>query len=316
MKLILAPMQGMTTAHYRNAYSEIFGGFDEYYSPFISTTEKNSHSISLFKDIFPEANNDEIKLIPQLLGNNGEDFRYYASTISKLGYNEINWNIGCPFPTVTKKKKGSGILAHPDMIKVFLDEVCKDDSFDLTVKFRLGLNNLEEGIKVVEIMNEYPLKGVVLHGRTGSQRYTGSVNLESFEVLREMCKHDMTYNGDIYSINDYINIQEKFPMIDKFMLGRGALRDPFLAAAIKGNLTNPGDKISKMRTFHDSIYNDYKSKLSGDKHLIDRMKEFWLYNSVHLDKDGKFMKKIRKCNSTLTYTNIVNQMLDSSAKWL
>lgn len=316
MKLILAPMQGMTTAHYRNAYNKIFGGFDEYYSPFISTTEKNSHSKSLFKDIFPEANDKDIKLIPQLLGNNGEDFRYYASTITDLGYKEINWNIGCPFPTVTKKKKGSGILAHPDMIKSFLDEVCKDESFDLTVKFRLGLNELEEGKKVVEIMNDYPLKGVTLHGRTGSQRYTGTVNLDSFEILREMCRHDMTYNGDIYTVDDYNRISEKFPMIDKFMLARGALRDPFLASAIKGNSLKSEDKLSKMKEFHDSVYNDYKNKLSGDKHLIDRMKEFWMYNSVHLDSDGKFMKKIRKCNSLSVYKSIVNQMLDSSNEWI
>lgn len=316
MKLILAPMQGMTTAHYRNVYSELFGGFDQYYSPFISTTEKNSHSLSLFKDIFPEANDKNLKVIPQLLGNNGEDFRNYAKTITELGYKEINWNIGCPSPTVTKKKKGSGILAHPDMIKSFLDEVCKDNSFELTIKMRLGLNNLEEGVKIIDLINDYPIKGVILHARTGSQRYTGTVDLDSFEVLRAQCKHDMTYNGDIYTLEDYINIQERFPMIDKFMLGRGALRDPFLASAIKGNITNSNNKLVKMRAFHDSVYNDYKIKLSGDKHLIDRMKEFWMYNSVHLDPSGKLMKKIRNCTSVPAYSSIVNKMLDPSNIWV
>ncbi len=56
-------------------------------------------------------------------------------------------DIGCPFHTVTKKTKGSGILPHPDLIKAFLDEVCKDTTYDLTIKMRLGLHHLDEGIK-------------------------------------------------------------------------------------------------------------------------------------------------------------------------
>lgn len=315
MELILAPIQGTTTAHYRNKYAEIFGGFDEYYSPFISTTEKNSHSISLFKDIFIEANSHGLKVIPQLLGNNGEDFRYYASTITSLGYKEINWNIGCPSPTVTKKKKGSGILDNPDMIRAFLDEVCKDTSYELTIKMRLGLNKLEEGIKAIDIINEYPIKGIILHGRTGSQGYRGRVDLDSFEILRNACKHDITYNGDIYNLEDYMNVQKKFPTIDKFMIGRGALIDPFLASSIKGKATNPSDKLVKMRAFHDSIYDNYKSVLSGDKHLIDRMKEFWMYNSIHLDPSGKFIKQIKKCNSLTSYNLITKEMLDFSNIW-
>lgn len=311
MKLLLAPIQGMTLAYYRNLYNEIFGGIDSYYSPFIATSHMRKASPSLFKDLFPISNNNNINVVPQLLGNNGSDFRYFASTIVEMGYSEINWNIGCPFPMVTTKKKGSGILPYPDMIKEFLDEVCLDDSYDLTIKMRLGLNDLEEGIKVIELLNDYPLSGVILHARTGMQKYTGAVDLDAFEVLYSACNHEITYNGDIFSLDDFKKINALFPSINNFMLGRGALQDPFLPSTIKGIHIPDDVKIERIKLFHDGVYTHYKSILSGNKHLCDKMKEFWIYTSIHIDPSGKFMKKIKKCRTCDAYLDIINQMFDS-----
>lgn len=312
MKLILAPIQGMTLAYYRNLYSEIFGGIDSYYAPFIDTTNYKKAGSSLFKDILPSLNNNSIKIVPQLLSNSGSDFRRFASKITDMGYKDINWNIGCPFPMVTNKKKGSGILPYPDMIKEFLDEVCLDNSYNLTVKMRLGFNDLEEGVKVVDLLNQYPLSGVIIHGRTGVQKYAGKVNLDSFEILHSACKHEMTYNGDIFTNEDYKKIQERFPSINNFMLGRGALRDPFLPSTIKGVSLTSEEKMKKIKLFHDSIYNHFKNILSGDQHLCDKMKEFWTYTSINLDPNGKMMKKIRKCRTSSSYLDIVNKMFESN----
>lgn len=311
MKLILAPIQNITVAHYRNLYAQIFGGIDAYYAPFISTTNMRKSSPALFKDLFPESNNGTLDIVPQLLGNNGIDFRYYASTIVDLGYKEINWNIGCPFHTVTKKIKGSGILPYPDMIKEFLDEVCLDDSYKLTVKMRLGWDNLEEGIDVIEVLNQYPLSDVIIHGRTGVQKYEGTVDLDSFEVLNSACKHDITYNGDIFSYNDFKIISERFPSINNFMIGRGALRDPFLPSLIKGNDIPNTEKSIKIKAFHDSIYNHNKSTASGDRLLCNKMKEFWTYTATIVDPNSEYINKIKKCLTTEAYLDIVDQMLDS-----
>ncbi len=315
MKLYLAPIQGMTTANYRNLYADIFGSIDAYYAPFIETTNAGAVHWSTIKDILPEYNDSTIDIVPQLLGNNGSDFKFFASTIVGMGYKNINWNIGCPFPMVTKKKKGSGVLPYPDMIKAFLDVVCQDDSYKLSVKMRLGLNDLDEGMKTVEILNDYPLSNVIIHGRTGRQKYSGNVDLSAFEVLYSACKHQVTYNGDLFSYDDFKMIQARFPLINHFMLGRGALRDPFLASQIKGIHIPSSEKILKIKEFHDALYSYYKNALSGDKHLLDKMKEFWMYSSFHLDPDGKYFKKIRKCNSSAAYLQIVSQMLDVSNTW-
>jgi tRNA-dihydrouridine synthase len=147
------------------------------------------------------------------------------------------------------------------------------------------------------------------------QMYTGNVDLDSFGILASACKREVTYNGDIFTQDDFKNIRSRFPAIQSFMLGRGALSDPFLPSAIKGQSILPDHKAEKLRQFHDEIFNYYKSTLSGDKHLLDKMKEFWSYLSVHTDRDGKLMKKIKKCHTASAYLDIVNPILDSSAAW-
>jgi len=315
MNLFLAPIQGMTMACYRNSFDKIFGGIDAYYTPFIATAEMKKVSPLLLKDLLPERNNAVVKLIPQLLSNNGTDFKAFSSAIVDLGYNEINWNIGCPFPMVTNKKKGSGILPYPDMIRKFLDIACADSSYAITVKMRLGFDDPEDGIRVIEVLNEYPLGGVIIHARTGIQMYTGNVDLNSFGVLSSACKHEVTYNGDIFTHADFLRISTLFPSIKNFMLGRGALRNPFLPSIIKGQMMTSVNKISIIRDFHHEVFNYYKNILSGEKHLCDRMKEFWVYMSVHTDKDGRLMKKIKKCNTTADYLKAVNPILHSSELW-
>lgn len=314
MKLFLAPIQGVTFANYRNYYAEIFGGIDEYYAPFIATTKMRKSIEPLFRDVRPEVNDQALKLVPQLIGNNSSDFKHYAAKLVSLGYKEINWNLGCPFPTVTKKIKGSGLLPHPEMIRAFLDEVCKDNTYDFTVKMRLGMNHVDEGSKVMEILNDYPLQGVTIHGRTGVQKYTGHVDLDAFETLYRACKHEVIYNGDIYTTEDFTRISGRFPGIEKFMLGRGAMRDPFLPSAIKGVTLSATEKLTKLRTFHDGIYDYYENILSGDTHLCDKMKEFWFYTSVHIDPTGKHYKKIKKCGTAATYLKLVDEMFQSCAQ--
>ncbi|HOQ37526.1 MAG TPA: tRNA-dihydrouridine synthase family protein [Acetivibrio sp.] len=315
MKLFLAPIQGMTIACYRNAFARHFGNIDAYYAPFIGLSDTKNISNLLLKDLLPEHSDSSINVVPQLLGNDGALFKKFALVISDLGYREINWNIGCPFPMVTGRKRGSGILPYPDMIKKFLDTACSDSSYTVSVKMRLGLKDPEEGFRVMEVLNEYPLCKVIIHARTGNQMYTGQVDLEAFKALAGSCKHEVTYNGDIFTYADYLRINSCFPAVNNYMLGRGALTDPFLPSVIKGHDIPSANKISIVRNFHDDIFNFYQSRLSGSKHLSDKMKEFWDYLHVHICTDKKLLKKIKKCHDSSQYIELVNQLFDS-AEWI
>ncbi len=311
MKLSLAPLQGMTTAYYRNTFHDIFGGFDSYYAPFVTTTVDDHSSQSLFKDLFPENNNTKLNVVPQLLSNNGDAFIHYASYLTDMGYKEVNWNIGCPFPVVAKKKRGSGLLKHPDLIEQFLDKVCQNDSFDLSIKMRLGWDDLSEGLKIIDLLNTFPLKDVTIHARTGVQRYEGSVDLDGFEQMRNASKHLIIYNGDINTVADYNKVHERFPGLHAIMIGRGALRNPLLPALIKSQGKPVGDGLLKLKKFHDRILQHNSSVRSDDKYVCSRMKEFWSYLSYSLDPDHRYYNDIKKCQTIDDYTSTVDSLFKS-----
>ena len=71
----------------------------------------------------PENNNREVKLIPQILTNNPEYFIKGAKQIREMGYEEINFNAGCPSGTVVSKGRGAGFLKDTEMMREFFDKV-------------------------------------------------------------------------------------------------------------------------------------------------------------------------------------------------
>lgn len=62
MKIYFAPLEGITTYIFRNAFNEIYGSVDKYFAPFISPSEKCPMTPRERKDIAPE-NNAGINLV-------------------------------------------------------------------------------------------------------------------------------------------------------------------------------------------------------------------------------------------------------------
>lgn len=94
---------------------------------------------------------------------------------------------------------------------------------------RLGWEDPEECLKLAPIINELPLRQVVMHPRLGKQQYKGEVDLKAFEAFQNACKHPLIYNGDINSVEDIHRIQKQFPGLAGIMIGRGLLANPALA---------------------------------------------------------------------------------------
>ena len=100
MKFYLAPMEGITTYIYRNAYNRYFGGIDKYFTPFIASKKMKRRELN---EILPE-NNQGLCVVPQILTNRAEEFLQIARKIAEFGYDTVNLNLGCPSGTVTARK--------------------------------------------------------------------------------------------------------------------------------------------------------------------------------------------------------------------
>ncbi len=313
--LYMAPIRGVTDYIYRRVYSAYFSGFDIAVAPFIAVPKGNRIKSGIFKDVSPE-NNIATPVIPQLLGKDADEFALAASRLFDLGYTEINWNLGCPFPMVAKKQRGSGLLPHPEKIDAFLNRVIPKIPNVLSVKTRIGREHRDEILRLAPVFNRYPLSEIIVHPRTGVQMYSGSPDLEMFETVCGSIDHPIVYNGDITNTKSFEILSERFPEISRWMIGRGALTDPFLPGDIRKKPHHEDrGRIRIVRRFHDHLYNAYRDVMSGPAHPMDRMKGLWTYMARSFAEGRKILKKIHRAKTPERYMEIVNRFFDDDARW-
>lgn len=310
--LILAPMRGITTMHYRRAFVRHFQGLDIEMAPFISTVNADRINPKLLKDVLPE-NNSGLPLIPQVIGNKADDFVQMNIALHDLGYDEINWNLGCPHKPIRKKRRGSGLLPYPDTVDAILDQVCDRSPCRISVKVRLGVSDPAELMRLIPVLNRYPLSEIIVHPRTAEQMYNGTVDLDAFAAAYREIERPVCYNGDINDLAFFQSLQQRFPDINRYMLGRGLLANPFLCERIK-NGAPTSNAIERIAAFHNDLVTSYEAVLHGDHPVLGKMKEFWTYQSTHLSNGRRMFKKLKKTERLAPYKAIVAEHL-AAADW-
>ncbi|MDW7663058.1 MAG: tRNA-dihydrouridine synthase family protein [Bacillota bacterium] len=306
MQYYFAPLEGVTGYIYRNAHKKHFDGVDKYFTPFISPNSIRNFTTKELNDILPE-NNLGIETVPQILSNKSEEFIQTANALYDYGYREVNLNLGCPSGTVVSKGKGSGFLAYPEQLDRFLDDILTHSKMKLSIKTRLGITDPEEFYELIKIFNKYPIEELTIHPRVQKDFYKNTPNLEVFRASLPSIKAQVCYNGDLYKKDDYENFITNFKEIDRIMLGRGLISNPNLIGEIKGG--NPLDK-SRLKNFHDEVYENYQKVLSGDHNVLFKMKEIWLYMIQLFSNEKKYAKAIKKSDNLREYEKVVKSLFD------
>ena len=152
MQYLCAPMEGVTGDLFRQAQRQTFPAADSYYTPFLSP----------------------------LMGHCAEDFLWMAGQLADMGYDEVNFNLGCPSNTVTVKKKGAGLLTEPNLLRRFFDAVFAACPLPVSVKTRLGKTTAETFPALLELYNDYPICELIVHPRVQADQYHGHPDLDMF----------------------------------------------------------------------------------------------------------------------------------------
>jgi tRNA-dihydrouridine synthase len=309
--LLSSPLQGFTDFRFRNAFHKYFGGIDTFYAPYIRLNGKLVIKNSYQKDLQLE-NNATLEVIPQVMTGDADEFLFVVKYIQSLGYKELNWNLGCPYPMVTKQGMGSGLICNPEKIDHILKRAHEETDVVVSMKMRMGYENAEEILDVFPILDRYPLRNIAIHARIGKQLYKGGVDLDAFQKCVESTKHTLYYNGDITTVAKFQEMKNRFPSINHFMMGRGLIADPFLPSMIKSNTTTyPKDRWKIFSEFHDTIYQQYDEALSGPTPIKMKMQGFWEYFSQSTTNPHKTFKKIKKANNPRAYQQAVREILNN-----
>jgi len=276
-KIWLAPMLGFTEYKFRNVYARHFQGIDLAISPFITLVMGKRVKYSHLKDLWPE-NNIGQTIVPQVIGNEKDEFVLMANQLYDMGFKSINWNLGCPVHRVARKKRGSGMLPYPELINEILEYVLSRTPISLSIKMRLGYETPDEIDNLLPILNSYPLDYIVLHPRIGRQLYGGTVDLKKFHEVYPQIRHKIIYNGDIFRKEDYENLNNTYPELHDWMLGRAIFVNPFLPAQMKGIPLPEAEEAREIfAAFHQDLLHTMRTTAKFERNYLNKMKEYWQY---------------------------------------
>ncbi len=307
--LLFAPFKGLTDRIYRNALARNFGGFDQMYAPFISGFGGKRINPSKLSDVVPIEGNLP-RMVPQFISTDANEIILLGKTLQQYGYEHINWNLGCPFSRIAIKKRGCGILPYPDELYKILDEVFKVFPIKLSIKTRLGYFEPTEIYNVLGVLNQFPLELLIIHPRTGTQLYSGDVNLLGFGECIEKSTNKIAYNGDIYHAKQLHFLQKRFPSVNHWMLGRGALLNPALAMEISNQPVD--QKARKLKEFLDEILEENLKASKNPYRVVGYMKAVWFYLSGSFENPQVVFNSIKKAVDLETYIKFAEEALKAS----
>ena len=236
-KVCVAPMMDCTDRHERFFLRLISKNVLLYTEMIVSEAIKRGDEKKLLA-----FNLNEKPLALQVGGSSAKLLAEAAKTGEDFGYDEINLNLGCPSRKVQKNKFGACLMKEPNLVADCLTEMMASCSIPVTVKTRIGYDDVEdyESLKnFIQILKKTGVKTFVIHARKAMLgKFTPKQNLNIpplkydivYRLKKEFPDEEIIINGGINSIYQIKNHLEK---VDGVMIGRAAYHSPYFLAEIE-----------------------------------------------------------------------------------
>jgi len=190
----------------------------------------------------------------QLGGSSPKLLTNAARIGEEFGYDEINLNLGCPSKKVEKNKFGACLIKEPKLVAECLNEMQSKTKLPVTVKTRIGYNDVEDYESLFNFINLLKSTGVktfIIHARKAILgKFTPKQNLNipplKYEMVYNLKKDfkdlEIIINGGIGSTNE---IKEHLNKVDGVMLGRSIYHSPYILADIEKEIFNNNNILSR-----------------------------------------------------------------------
>ena len=239
MKLVLAPMEGLTDPIMRDVLTSV-GSFDWCVTEFIRVTDSILPD-HVYHSYCPELLNDGktasgTPVHVQFLGNNPDMLAANAVKVAEMGAPAIDMNFGCPAKTVNRHRGGSVLLDEPEvvyqLIKAVRDAV--PSHIPVSAKMRLGYMDRNFMMENAHAIQDAGAAWVTVHARTKADGYTPPAFWDQLAPIREALKINVIANGEIWNNTDAKQCQLESSCED-LMIGRGAVTTPDITQCIRQN---------------------------------------------------------------------------------
>ena len=275
--LILAPMQDITDLPFWRVMSR-YGGPDVYYTEYFRVHRDSRPEKYILRSI--EENPDGKPVIAQMIGQDLEALRRTALDLQKRRIAGIDINFGCPAPIVCKKDAGGGLLRHPEKIDAILREVRAAVHLRFTVKTRIGFDSPDEFPALLDLFRRHPIDALTVHGRTVREMYKPVLHHDAIERAARLMPCPVFANGNVRDVASARHMVETTGARG-LMIGRGAIRNPWLFAQIREAWTTgevqTRPTLVELRDYIELLYQETRQPEIRDAGHVGKMKKYLGY---------------------------------------
>lgn len=250
----------------------------------------------------------------QMIGRDISELVRTARELEEYPVAGIDLNLGCPAPVVYRKNAGGGLLRFPEQVNEILGALRDAISGRFTVKTRLGFHNADEFETLLEVFRKHSIDALTVHGRTVADRYQTPVHPEEVKLAVETLACPVIANGNIVDSETAVAYHGKTAAAG-LMIGRGAIRNPWLFDQVKAAFTETDPPLPTHRDLLEYI-RELSEELAREHPAFDprlhiqRMKKTLIYICDGIAPE--FEHAIRRMNTAEEFEEICKRWLDHS----
>ena len=313
-KLCVAPMMQYTDMHDRYLLRLISK------HAFLYTEMVTTNSL-VFGDAYHQLNynTEEHPVAIQFGGYEIKDLVECSIKAEKLGFDEINLNVGCPSDRVQKGKFGAILMLEPNHVANILSSIQNEVSIPVSIKCRLGVDDkdsYEYFSEFVHTVFESRIKNFIIHARKGylkglSPRQNRSIPPLKYDyvyrIKKEIPDINIIINGGIKNTEDGL---EHLKHVDGIMLGREAYDNPMILLDLENKIYKTNFYINRIEILEK--YLEYvDSRLTDGFNLAVMLKHLF-----GLNKGLKNSKLFKKIIHQAIHDGDLNKLFDQSKEIL
>ena len=230
-KLSIAPMMDCTDKHFRMIMRKISTEALLYTEMIVA----QSLVFTDKKENFLDFNSEEHPISIQFGGDDPRILKEAAQMAEDWGYDEINFNVGCPSPRVCSGNFGASLMKDPKKVAECIESLKNNCNLPVTIKHRIGLDNDYNFVSLNNFVRYIANSGAdrfIVHARTAilkglNPKQNRTIPPLKYDLVKKLKKLNpellIEINGGFTNIDESLKALNDF---DGVMIGRSAYKYP------------------------------------------------------------------------------------------
>jgi tRNA-dihydrouridine synthase len=305
--LALAPMQDVTTLQFMRVIAR-YGGPEVYWTEYFRVHGDSRPEKWILDSITKNPTGRPV--VAQLIGNDIPALARTAKLLQQYPVAAIDLNLGCPAPIVYRKCAGGGLLREPQKIDAILGALRDAVTIPFTVKTRIGFESAAEFDTLLPLFAKHPIDLLTVHARTVLQMYRPGVRYDLIAQAAKELRCPVLLNGNVFSAAQAQQLLAETG-VRGLMIGRGAIRNPWLFGQIRAQLRGEKITLPAGRDVLNYLHELWDNEITPgvrESAQVQRMKKFT--NFIGEGVGPEFLHDIRRVPATADFWRVCEQFLN------